>query len=255
MANSSVVARAPGDVTAPPEALRISTFTVTAPPAEPVALRTWRDWLGFTFNLQLVILALAQVEGIGIAPLLPVLFEAVLAFTFLVRRRPRASLPGVTPKLVAYATTFLNPIFFVVCYRWAPAVISPATLKYARIGDAAWLAGSLLSLWPIWHLRRSFGLSPEARDLVRTGPYRLARHPIYAAYVVAHAGLFLQRPSVALALVLLCWLCFLRVRIGYEEQVLTAAFPEYAGYQKQVGALGPKRFSALWRRSDGAATS
>lgn len=239
---------APADVPLAPLVPRATLTETSSPATVGPTLRTWRDWLGFTFNLQLFIVALAAVDEIGVAPLTPVLFEAVLAFTFLVRRRARATLPGLTPKLVAYVTTFLNPMFFVVCYRWAPSVVAPLTLDYVPVGNVVWLGGSLLSLWPIWQLRHSFGLSPEARDLVRTGPYRFARHPIYSAYLVAHVGLYLQRPSVALACVLLCWLCFLRVRIGYEERVLTAAFPEYREYQEEVGALGPKRLWGFWQR-------
>ena len=36
--------------------------------------------------------------------------------------------------------------------------------------------GSVLGLWPLWYLRHSFSLEPEARTLVVAGPYRLARH-------------------------------------------------------------------------------
>jgi len=41
------------------------------------------------------------------------------------------------------------------------------------------------------------------------------------------------------ALVLVLWLAVLRVRVGYEERVLSAEFEAYAGYKRSVWAFGP----------------
>jgi protein-S-isoprenylcysteine O-methyltransferase Ste14 len=107
-------------------------------------------------------------------------------------------------------------------------------------GIAVWLAGALLALWPLWQLRRAFSVEPQARELVTSGPYRFARHPIYAAYVLVNCGLWLRHPTLPFGTVLAIWLALLAVRIRYEERVLEGVFPEYAAYRARVGALGPR---------------
>jgi protein-S-isoprenylcysteine O-methyltransferase Ste14 len=42
--------------------------------------------------------------------------------------------------------------------------------------------------------------------------------------------------------VLAVWAALVRHRVGYEEQVLAQAFPEYAAYRERVGAFGPRLF-------------
>ena len=63
-------------------------------------------------------------------------------------------------------------------------------------GSYLWLMSSILGLWPLWYLRRSFSLEPEARQLVVAGPYRLARHPIYAVYILNNTGIWLRTLSM-----------------------------------------------------------
>jgi protein-S-isoprenylcysteine O-methyltransferase Ste14 len=103
-----------------------------------------------------------------------------------------------------------------------------------------WLTSSVIGLWPLWYLRRSFSLEPEARHLVIAGPYRLARHPIYAVYVVTYFAIWLRTLNAVFLAVYCLWLVLLFFRIRYEEGVLSAEFPEYADYRRRVGALGPK---------------
>jgi protein-S-isoprenylcysteine O-methyltransferase Ste14 len=92
----------------------------------------------------------------------------------------------------------------------------------------------------VWHLRRSFSVEPEARALVTTGPYRFARHPIYAVYLLVNAGILLGHLTVPFAAVLAVWIGLMVLRIRYEEAVLTNAFPDYRAYRARVGAFGPR---------------
>jgi protein-S-isoprenylcysteine O-methyltransferase Ste14 len=105
-------------------------------------------------------------------------------------------------------------------------------------GAILWLAGAVLCLWPLWYLRRSFSLEPEARTLVTSGPYRLARHPIYTVYLLINAGILLRHLTVPFALVLAVWVALLLVRVRYEEGVLASAFPNYPEYRRRVRAFG-----------------
>ena len=82
-------------------------------------------------------------------------------------------------------------------------------------------------------LRRSFGILPANRGVQRTGPYRLVRHPMYAGYVLTHAGFlissFCLRNLLAYAF---CWVAMV-LRIRAEEAIL-ARDPAYRDYQGEV---------------------
>jgi protein-S-isoprenylcysteine O-methyltransferase Ste14 len=49
----------------------------------------------------------------------------------------------------------------------------------------------------IFHLGRSFSVVPQARGLVRGGPYSFVRHPLYLAEEIALLGILLQFYSLA----------------------------------------------------------
>lgn len=74
--------------------------------------------------------------------------------------------------------------------------------------------------------------------LIRTGPYRWIRHPIYTAFL----GVFLGSSLVSyrgLGLVGLAIACCAYLRkIRIEERYLQSAFgPEYEAYRRRTGAL------------------
>jgi protein-S-isoprenylcysteine O-methyltransferase Ste14 len=176
----------------------------------------------------------------GLLLLPPMLYELTVAVTFLVRGRARRSLQGAGPRAAAYVATFWMPLVFSVTLRWAPNLVPASTSAALRMAGASlWLFGSVVAFWPVWHLRRSFSIEPAARALRTDGPYRLARHPIYATQILIYSGIFLLRASPVAGLALLVWLAVVRVRIAYEERVLCAEYPEYELYRSRVGAFGP----------------
>ncbi len=81
----------------------------------------------------------------------------------------------------------------------------------------------------------------EGHQLVRTGPYRYVRNPIYTAL----AGLSLASglaitgwPLIPISLALYIWGTLIRVRV--EERLLRAAFgPEFEEYARRVPAFLP----------------
>ena len=169
------------------------------------------------------------------------LYEVAVAATFLVRGRARRLLAGAGPRVAAYIASFLIPLFIWASSRWAPSFIAPTELPFLRLaGASAWLFGAIISFWPIWYLRRSFSVEPEARELATTGPYSFARHPIYATHVLEYGGICLLHPTIAFSAVIVFWLIVVRIRIGYEERVLSEAFPDYSTYRRRVGAFGPR---------------
>jgi protein-S-isoprenylcysteine O-methyltransferase Ste14 len=133
----------------------------------------------------------------------------------LTRRPPAAynhSLPSGAAVIVAYAYPYAQVAYL----RWVP-------------GDPAWSAGGLLlvtlatclSLAALLSLGRRFGVFPALRGLVTGGPYRLVRHPMYLAYVIADIGYNLQEWNFGTTLLVMAGWASLLYRILAEERILS----------------------------------
>ncbi len=142
----------------------------------------------------------------------------------------------------------------------------PSALPFDALGGSALLAmgaGLALRTWAIATLGGWFtlqvGVRPAQR-LVRTGPYRLIRHPSYTGAFVALVGsAVLLRAWGTAALGAVALYAAFRRRIHHEERLLAAALPGYRRYMTRTGALlprcelGPARRVAAARRDRGAA--
>ncbi len=112
------------------------------------------------------------------------------------------------------------------------------------LGVAIAVAGVALRAWAIVTLgryfRRQVTIEPGQR-LVRSGPYRLLRHPSYTGLLVAFAGLGLALGSwVGAAVAVLTMFVGLLPRIRVEEHALAQAFgPDYADYASSTARLLP----------------
>lgn len=155
----------------------------------------------------------------------------VLYFT-LTRLPPRDSAGGVVPRLAAVAGTFFMLLL----------IILPATevsVELQVFSSVLIVVGTILSIYCIRQLGRSFSIMATARELVTEGPYNLIRHPLYGAEVVTITGLVLARLSPGAVLVGLVWLALQIRRAQYEEQILRESFPEYEAYARRVPMLLP----------------
>lgn len=105
------------------------------------------------------------------------------------------------------------------------------------------VAGVGLGLWSALEMRRSrLSPLPEVRPraaLVTTGPYRLLRHPIYAALLLVFVPLTLNRPSPARGAALGVLVLTLLLKMEYEEMFLRARFPEYRPYAARSWRIIP----------------
>ncbi len=116
------------------------------------------------------------------------------------------------------------------------AVIVSYTYPYAQVvylrwvsGSPAWAAGGLvlvtlaafLSFASLLTLGRRFGVWPALRSLATRGPYRLVRHPMYLAYVLADIGYNLQEWNLGTALLVIAGWASLIYRIRAEERILS----------------------------------
>jgi len=106
----------------------------------------------------------------------------------------------------------------------------------------AQLAALLLMVWA----RLTFGLrsfhltaSPTEGGLVRSGPYRFVRHPIYAAVCLFAWACSFGHPSLfSLAMAVVATLGAV-VRLLEEERALRLRYPEYEEYARGTKRLVP----------------
>lgn len=115
------------------------------------------------------------------------------------------------------------------------AGIALAVLGYA---GTLWCYASLGTSWRI-------GVNPGERTaLVRSGPYRSVRHPIYLFQMVILAGMMLLLPT-AFSLILLLVLCVsaLVKTLDEEAYLMSVHGEEYRAYYEETG-----RFLPRWKR-------
>ncbi|HEY3294515.1 MAG TPA: isoprenylcysteine carboxylmethyltransferase family protein [bacterium] len=105
------------------------------------------------------------------------------------------------------------------------------------------IAGVLLAVWGIATIRlKNLRAVPEVKPgstLVRRGPYRLIRHPMYAGLLVVGIVWMISDFSWLRLGAMVVLTADLLVKMHYEERFLQAAFPEYADYKQQTRKLIP----------------
>lgn len=208
----------------------------------------WSDIVGFVFFASMAAALLARLPELGLLLLPSIGKEVFTAYTFLRRDRARAAVGTIPARFAAYAGSFVMIGALHALKTWRPEALALTPVReMVAVGAVIWLAGTTLVVVSIWTLRYAFSIEPEARRLVRNGPYQFVRHPVYAGYVLQYLGFLIIAPSAALALALLVWFALTLVRMTYEEQVLAATFDEYATYRETTGALAPlPRVKARW---------
>jgi protein-S-isoprenylcysteine O-methyltransferase Ste14 len=148
-----------------------------------------------------------------------VLINTVAMVLFVVRRDP-SKVGGKIEGAIALAGTF-SVSFLKDAGRLQDAELLPTAVQLA--GIAGW-AVSLMTLG------RSFGVVPADRGLVRHGPYRFVRHPVYAFEALFFLGYLVAVPTLRSFIVIPVWAALQVVRIVREERIIGG----YGEYRRQV---------------------
>lgn len=135
-------------------------------------------------------------------------------------------------------------IFYRLPGRWLYRRVLPQALWLDVLGIALALGGFAFAIWARSYLGRNWSsgvTSKVQHELVRTGPYRWVRHPIYFGLLLSVFGTVLVQGEVrsilALPLVCIGW----KIKSRLEERMMTGTFgPEYAAYANSVGAIFPR---------------
>ncbi|HEV7402921.1 MAG TPA: isoprenylcysteine carboxylmethyltransferase family protein [Chthoniobacteraceae bacterium] len=101
-------------------------------------------------------------------------------------------------------------------------------------------AGSLIAVWGVVSLGRSFGIFVAVRKIVLIGPYRYVRHPIYSGYVLIWLGIVLANLSIAVMALVAIHTLLMIYRARLEERRLAEASPEYRAHMEVTGFLFPR---------------
>lgn len=98
------------------------------------------------------------------------------------------------------------------------------------------MAGIFLGLLAIYTMRPgNFNIRPVVKAngvLITSGPYRIIRHPMYLAQVIAVIPLVVEDFSYLRLAVLFLLITVLTIKIFYEEKRLIKHFKEYSNYIK-----------------------
>ena len=158
----------------------------------------------------------------------------IAAFAFFVAVRPESRRPSRDPVALIACAAALGLLL---------ALRQPAAgsgTGWLLIGDFVALAAYAWLLVSVLALGRCFGILPEARGLVRRGPYRIVRHPVYLGELGAVVGLVIGAFGLWNALVLAAFYVAQSARMRLEERALTLEFPEYAEYAEVTPRLVPR---------------
>jgi len=112
------------------------------------------------------------------------------------------------------------------------------------LGIAITFAGIAFAVWARIYLGGNWSSSVTLKvdhQLVRSGPYRWVRHPIYTGLTLAMLGTAIVRAQVrGVIAVVLVYIGF-KIKSKIEERVMTDTFgPEYDDYRSRTGAILPK---------------
>lgn len=160
------------------------------------------------------------------------IFLVLILYFTITRLPPRDSASGLEPRITAVVGTFVMALLI---------VLPPGTIgqELQLASTLLIIIGTVLSLYCIRQLGRSFSIMATARELVTEGPYKIIRHPLYGAEVVTILGVCIGHWSPAAAVLGLVWLALQIRRAQNEERILRECFPEYGDYARRVPMLLP----------------
>jgi protein-S-isoprenylcysteine O-methyltransferase Ste14 len=135
-------------------------------------------------------------------------------------------------------------IYTIVSIRQLHILFVPTTIVTQLVAILLCVTGVGIAIWA----RRVLGTNwsgivtlKEDHELIRRGPYRLVRHPIYSGILLAAFGTFLALLPTLQGLICMGFLTLgLRLKSLFEERILSQKFPDqYPQYRREVKALVP----------------
>jgi protein-S-isoprenylcysteine O-methyltransferase Ste14 len=148
----------------------------------------------------------------------------------------------VTSRLVAGALV-LGLIAATRIFPFLHFTLWHTPLALGVVTDCLVVSGLAFTTWARIALGRNWSREvtfKQSHELIETGPYALARHPIYTGLIAMVLGTVINygRPVGFVAFVALCGGVFWKAR--EEERLMSRHFPDgYARYKARVHAIIP----------------
>ena len=165
-----------------------------------------------------------------------VLQHVIVLGVALTRRPPRAqdfSWLSTLACIVAYAYPYAQVLYL---------GIVPGASAWPQLGSILVAVAAGVSLASLLTLGRWFGIRPALRGLAQAGPYRLVRHPLYLAYLLADVGFNCAEWNGGTVLLTAVGWASLLYRIHAEERILS----QDAGWAAYVRAVRFRLLPGLW---------
>jgi protein-S-isoprenylcysteine O-methyltransferase Ste14 len=173
-----------------------------------------------------VALAIIVTEAVSVP-----FFGLQIALCF-VRHLPVMKSEGLAPRVTALLASNFN-----LALLFLPRVTLHGSWLF--VSSITTIGGTVCAIAVLAYLGRSFSILPEARKLVANGPYRIVRHPLYLAEMIATLGIMLGFRQPWAVLIAIVSIALQLRRMGLEEDVLRRSFPEYAEYARSTAKLLP----------------
>src|SRR5688572_30291753 len=148
----------------------------------------------------------------------------------------RAHRTAMSERAVAFLAKKRVPLGFVTTI--AALILAQPTWTTWRVGLLVALAGEAVRVWAAGHLEKG-------REVTRSGPYGLTRHPLYLGSSLIGIGLAIASASLVVAVLVVAYLVItLTAAIRTEEAHLTDKFgAAYPAYREGRGAVERRYFS------------
>ena len=173
-------------------------------------------------------------QALLLQEIVTIAFLTLTVALFVIRRPVVGRHANLGAGLVALAGTFLlNVVGFL-------PIEASASTEAILASAAVIVLGTLFTMWSLATLGRCFGLMPEARGLVTSGPYRWVRHPVYLGELTSALGMLIVKPHPVIIGLYLAFVGLQYWRTLLEERALSDVFPdEYPAYRAKVARLLP----------------
>jgi protein-S-isoprenylcysteine O-methyltransferase Ste14 len=127
---------------------------------------------------------------------------------------------------------------------WLGTPLYPQSLAAGWLGVLLTAAGVAFAIWARVHLGTNWSGAvtlKEDHELIRTGPYRTIRHPIYTGILLAVLGSVVALAQVrGVIAFFIIWLSFY-IKARREESLLSAEFgPRFVEHQQHTGMFLPR---------------